>query len=156
MKKVFYIGIIALAILIVKCAPKTTTATQETKAEDNITKVEYTSEIGNEEALTQRLSTSLDNGKIPVIYFSAGWCGPCRSLKATFPDEKVQTAMKDVELIMVDVDKEPDLATKYGVRYIPYLIKVDKNGKVLDSISATAWGSPTPESVSTAMTTFLK
>ena len=156
MKKIFYIGIVVLAIFVVKCAPKTTTITQETKVEDNITKVEYTSDIGSEEALTQRLAASLESGKIPVIYFSAGWCGPCRSLKATFPDEKVQTAMKDVELIMVDVDKEPDLTTKYGVRYIPYLVKVDKNGEVLDAISATAWGTPTPESVSTAMTTFLK
>ena len=156
MKKIIYISIIALSIFIVKCAPKTTTVAQEISKEDKIAKVEYTSEIGDEEALTQRLTTSLDQGKIPVLYFSAGWCGPCRQFKATFPDEKVQTAMKDIELIMVDVDKEPNLASKYGVRFIPYLVKVNKDGEVLDAISANAWGIATPENVSVAMNEFLK
>lgn len=155
MKKIFFLGIIVLSFSAFTCTPKTTSTTKELPATSLITKVEYTKKIGSEEALANRLVTSLENGKIPVLYFHASWCGPCRAFKATIPDTKVQTAMKDIDLIMVNVDKAPDLASKYGVRYIPYLVKVDAKGEVLATISSADWGQPTPKNVSIAMTNFL-
>jgi len=148
--------IAAISIFVMQCAPKATTATKEQNTNSKIQKVEYTTDIKSEAKLTERLTSSLDEGKKPVLYFHAGWCGPCRSFKATMPDALVQEAMKDVDLIMVDVDKAPDLATKYGVRYIPYLVKVDKDGKVLNAISSAAWETPTPANVAIAMNEFLK
>lgn len=156
MKKITLFVIITLAIFAVQCTPKTTTATKEATETGKIQKVEYTTDIKSEEKLSERLSTSLDAGKKPVLYFHAGWCGPCRAFKATMPDELVQEAMKDVDLIMVDVDNAPDLAMKYGVRYIPYLVRVDKEGEVLDAISSAAWETPTPANVAVAMNEFLK
>ncbi len=140
----------------IQCAPKTTTATKEQATKSKISKIEYTTKIKSVAKLTERLTASLAEGKKPVLYFHAAWCGPCRSFKATMPDELVQEAMKDVDLIMVNVDKARDLATKYGVRYIPYLVKVDKDGKVLNAISSAAWKTPTPANVAMAMNEFLK
>lgn len=67
-----------------------------------------------------------------VIKFSAEWCGPCRAMKPQF--EKFQESVKDtgVEVIDADVDKEHELAEKYGVRSIPYTVFV-KDGKIEES-----------------------
>jgi thioredoxin 1 len=156
MKQITLLAIVAISMFTMQCAPKATTATKEQTTKSKISKIEYTTDIKSAAKLTERLTASLDEGKKPVLYFHASWCGPCRSFKATIPDELVQEAMKDIDLIMVDVDKAPDLATKYGVRYIPYLVKVNKDGEVLNAITSAAWETPTPANVAIAMTDFLK
>lgn len=57
-----------------------------------------------------------------VIKFSAAWCGPCKAMKPQF--EKFQDSLKDegVEMIDLDVDKNHEEASKYGVRSIPFTI----------------------------------
>ena len=159
MKQAILFVIVTMTIFVTQCAPKTTATTATTTEQttkSKISKVEYSTDIKNETKLTERLAASISEGKKPVLYFHASWCGPCRSFKATMPDQLVQEAMKDVDLIMIDVDKASKLATKYGVRYIPYLVKVDKDGKVLNAISASAWQTPTPTNVAIAMNDFLK
>ena len=69
-----------------------------------------------------------------IIYFTAKWCGPCRTMKPTF--EKVAEQLKKenslVELYTMDVEHNRDIAVKYGVRAVP-TIKVFNNGDVVDS-----------------------
>jgi len=51
---------------------------------------------------------------IEVLKFSANWCGPCRVLAQT---------LKDVEGITnIDIDKDHETPTKYGVRSVPLLV----------------------------------
>ena len=53
-----------------------------------------------------------------MIEFYGTWCGPCRILKPIF--EKVAKENKtDVQMYFLDVDKNRDLAIKYGVKSIP-------------------------------------
>ena len=56
-----------------------------------------------------------------IYYFSAGWCAPCKELSPT-----METSGLPYQKIDVDTDKK--LSTKYGIRNIPVLIKVDDNG----------------------------
>lgn len=51
-----------------------------------------------------------------LVDFYADWCGPCQMMG------KVLEEIKDLEIVKVNTDLFPELATKYGVMSIPTLI----------------------------------
>ena len=57
-----------------------------------------------------------------ILYFTAGWCGPCRQLSPTMESLSGQINYKKI-----DVDQNQDLSIKYGVRNIPTLILLENN-----------------------------
>jgi thioredoxin 1 len=62
-----------------------------------------------------------------VVDFWAAWCGPCRTLAPMLEGFAVEY-QGEVKVVKVDVDSEPELAKRYGVRGIPTLIAF-KDGK---------------------------
>lgn len=72
-------------------------------------------------------SFDVDVGCAPqvVVKFTAAWCPPCHALTPTL--DAVVGAAPDVALVEVDVDDEPGLAARFGVRGMPTLI-VFRNG----------------------------
>ena len=48
-----------------------------------------------------------------ILYFSAAWCGPCKTLGPI-----MESASGQVNYQKVDVDDNPELSTKYGIRNI--------------------------------------
>ena len=68
----------------------------------------------------------LINNKLVLVYFYATWCGPCRMISPIIDEVAKETT--DLMVVKVDVDKYPNIATKYGIMSIPTL-KVFKNGK---------------------------
>ena len=67
---------------------------------------------------------------IPVLVdFWATWCGPCKMLAPTIAriaEEKAGV----VKVCKLDVDEEPAIAAKYGIRSIPTLL-LFKNGQLV-------------------------
>jgi len=63
-----------------------------------------------------------------LLYFSAGWCGPCKS----FGPIMDRLATEGLNIQKVNIDAEPELTAKYGIRSVPSVIKVDGNGNKLD------------------------
>jgi putative thioredoxin len=63
-----------------------------------------------------------------VVDFWAEWCGPCHALT---PVLERDTSGRDVTLVKVNVDAEPELANRYGIRGIP-AVKAFRNGHVVD------------------------
>lgn len=64
-----------------------------------------------------------------LVYFSAPWCGPC---KAMGPVVEQITGKMNIGVQKINVDTEPELAEKYGVRSIPTLVLEDREaGKEL-------------------------
>lgn len=57
-----------------------------------------------------------------LVDFYAEWCGPCKMLGS------VLETMEDVDIIKINVDEHPELATQFGVMSIPVLM-VFKDGK---------------------------
>jgi thioredoxin 1 len=69
----------------------------------------------------------LRNQKPVFVDFSAEWCGPCKTIEP-FIDELAAEYNGAVSFVKIDTDKNPGLATAYGVRSMPTFIMF-KNGE---------------------------
>ena len=67
-----------------------------------------------------------------MVDFWAEWCAPCKML-APVLDELVRESEARVTLAKVNVDENPGLAARYGIRSIPTVLFI-KGGKVLDQV----------------------
>ena len=81
-----------------------------------------------------KMSTFHDiiNGDTPVLVdFSAGWCAPCRMMPPILREVKDHFG-EAIRILKIDVDKNPQLAQRYGIRSVPTLM-VFRRGEVLFS-----------------------
>ena len=69
----------------------------------------------------------LQSDKPVLVDFWASWCGPCRMLGPII-EEIANDYEGKVKVGKVNVDEQPNLASKYGIASIPTVI-VFKNGK---------------------------
>jgi len=84
----------------------------------------------NEENLNEVI-----NKNITMLVFKSEWCGPCRSLTPTINELITEYAdVKDIKILKINVDEQPAIATKFGVRGIPNVVFI-KNGEVVTRFS---------------------
>ena len=60
-----------------------------------------------------------------ILYFSAGWCSPCRTLGPI-----MESLSGQINYQKIDVDNNQDLSIKYGVRNVPTLVLVENEEAV--------------------------
>ena len=76
-------------------------------------------------------TTILDDESLNVVDFFAEWCAPCKMLAPILEKLADELAGK-ANIVKIDIDKDIDLATKYGITAVPTLI-VFKNGEVINT-----------------------
>lgn len=72
----------------------------------------------------------IDQG-VTLVDFWAPWCGPC---KIQIPIiEELSTELVQATIAKVNVDQEPELASKYEIMSIPTLL-LFKDGELVDKM----------------------
>lgn len=68
------------------------------------------------------------NGTKPAIVdFYATWCGPCKRTAPILTDLAAEYG-EDIVIYKIDVDKEPELASVFGIQSIPTFIFIPQTG----------------------------
>ena len=75
------------------------------------------------------LSEVISSEKKVLLDFWAPWCGPCRMVVPMV--EEIAKERPDIKVAKINVDENPELATRFGIMSIPTLV-VMENGKIVN------------------------
>ena len=71
----------------------------------------------------------LNSDKPVLLDFFASWCGPCRMVGPIL--DEIAHEREDIKVCKVDIDEQPELASRYRIMSVPTLM-VLKEGRIVD------------------------
>jgi thioredoxin 1 len=75
----------------------------------------------NAEMTWEELENILRTNKNVLVDYYAEWCGPCKKMKPDL-DRLAKEYENELQVIRIDVDKNPSLAAQFKIEAIPHLI----------------------------------
>ena len=92
---------------------------------EHLTKETFLSKVFNYEAGKE---WKFEGDKPCIIDFYADWCGPCKMVAPILEDLAKEYGGK-LDIYKVDTEKETELASVFGIKSIPSLLFVPKEGQ---------------------------
>ena len=78
--------------------------------------------MGVDEVTDEDFDSEVLTSELPVLVeFTADWCGPCRQLAPVLGAVAQEQAGR-LKVVQIDVDRNPETATRYGVLAMPTLL----------------------------------
>ena len=74
-------------------------------------------------------SEVLNSEKKVLLDFWAPWCGPCRMVVPIV--EEIAGERPDIKVGKINVDENPELASRFGIMSIPTLVVIE-NGEIVN------------------------
>ena len=127
MKKI--VLIFAAVIALTACADAQTSKNNKTNNKMKtveLTKADFLTKVANYEANPSEWKYLGD--KPALIDFYASWCGPCKMI-APILEELAAEYEGQIVIYKVNTEVEQELAAVFGIRSIPSLLFVPKNGQ---------------------------
>ena len=66
----------------------------------------------------------MDSEKTVLLDFWAPWCAPCRMVAPII--EEIASERPDIKVGKINVDEQPELASKFGIMSIPTLVEIGR------------------------------
>ena len=71
----------------------------------------------------------LSSDKPVLLDFFASWCGPCKMVGPIL--DEIATEREDIKVCKVDIDEQPELASRFRIMSVPTLM-VLKDGNIVE------------------------
>lgn len=108
--------------------------------------------------VSDRSREAAAKGLLPVVYVTARGCEPCRSLKESLPDPRMQEAFAGTSVLEVDMHQVSVIVlSQLGLQApgIPAFYVLDDQGHVTGAtITGAAWGDDIPENMAPPLIEF--
>ncbi len=88
-------------------------------------------ELGVSELNSSNFEQVISKETPTLVDFWAEWCGPCRTMHPVFT--RLSKKFKKIRFARLNIDENPDIATKLGIQSIPVFIMF-KNGQAVDKV----------------------
>ena len=118
--------ICVLTLFVVSNFLKNTQKLQNQTSNSNIN-LQWNTDMNNALKIAQK------SNKMVFADFYADWCGYCKQLdEDTFTNQNVkQKFVQRYVLVKINVDQNPELASKYQIYGLPTMVILDSNGNVI-------------------------
>ena len=83
----------------------------------------------------ENFDTLISNDTPVLVDFWAEWCGPCRFMEPIFKELSASFSGR-VVFARLNVDEDPAIASRYGVRAIPTFVVFKDGGQVKRIVGA--------------------
>ncbi|BFH75404.1 thioredoxin [Thermus thermophilus] len=84
----------------------------------------------------QGFAQEVAGAPLALVDFFAPWCGPCRLVSPVLEDLAREHAGR-LKVVKVNVDQNPGLAARYGVRSVPTLVLFRRGAPVATWVGAS-------------------